>query len=91
MVRSRSKTTGEACTTATFEVIESVIPSVSKMGVLPKLRLATENVGESYHGSLFPNSLGQNPAKAGLPGFSCSCSSERPGRGFAPSISNRLD
>jgi hypothetical protein len=39
MVRSRSKTTGEACTTATFDVIESVIPFVVlKIGVLPKPR-----------------------------------------------------
>ena len=39
MVRSRSKTTGEACTTATFDVIESEIPPmVLKIGVLPKPR-----------------------------------------------------
>ena len=39
MVRSRSKTTGEACTTATFDVIESVIPFVVlKIGLLPKPR-----------------------------------------------------
>ena len=39
MVRSRLKTTGEACTTATCDVIEDVIPSVVlKIGVLPNLR-----------------------------------------------------
>ena len=37
MVRSRSKTTGEACTTATFAVIEKVFPSCFLIvGVLPQ-------------------------------------------------------
>src|SRR5437867_2564370 len=59
MVRSRSKTTGEACTTATFEVIESVTPSVLAMGMLPELaKVATENVRSSYHGRLAWNCAG---------------------------------
>src|SRR5438094_6038183 len=59
MVRSRSKTTGEACTTATFEVIESVIPFVLAMGMLPELaKVATENVRSSYHGGLAWNCAG---------------------------------
>jgi hypothetical protein len=52
MVRSRSKTTGEACTTATFEGME--IPSALLLvGRLPKrAQFATKNVGASYHGTL---------------------------------------